>query len=183
IPFQHASPRILKAMKRPAATENTLARIHAWRQTCPELTIRSTFIVGFPGETEQDFATLLEFLQQAQLDRVGCFEYSPVDGASANALPDPVPDAIKRERYERFMQTQQLISAARLQAKIGSTQTVIVDGIDAERDCLVARSPADAPEIDGLVYVDADGEYHPGQLLEVTVTAADDYDLYASVNT
>ncbi|MBT8139004.1 MAG: 30S ribosomal protein S12 methylthiotransferase RimO [Gammaproteobacteria bacterium] len=179
IPFQHASMRILKDMKRPAATENTLARINQWRRDCPELTIRSTFIVGFPGETDTDFDELLAFLEQAQLDRVGCFEYSPVAGADANELPGHVPDDLKHERYQRFMQTQQSISAARLAAKVGTRQTIIIDGIDEERDCLVGRSSADAPEIDGVVFVEADGDYQAGQLIETTITGADDYDLFA----
>ena len=178
IPFQHASPSLLKSMKRPAAAENNLKRIHAWRETCPELTVRSTFIVGFPGETEQDFEHLLAFLREAQLDRVGCFEYSPVEGATANALPGVVPDELKRERWERFMETQQTISAARLQNKIGSVQSVIVDGVDEEHDRLIGRSKADAPEIDGLVYVEADGEFSAGDIIKVRVNNADDYDLY-----
>ncbi|NNL56924.1 MAG: radical SAM protein, partial [Pseudomonadales bacterium] len=181
IPFQHASYDILRAMKRPAATENTLARIAQWRAACPELTIRSTFIVGFPGETDAHFNELLDFLDAAQLDRVGCFKYSPVAGASANALPNPVDESVKEERWARFMEKQQAISAARLQQKIGSEQTVLVDGIDTERDCLVARSQADAPEIDGLVYVEADGEFSPGDLIDVRITNADDYDLYAAM--
>ena len=178
IPFQHASPSLLKSMKRPAAAENNLKRIQAWREICPELTVRSTFIVGFPGETEQDFEHLLAFLREAQLDRVGCFEYSPVEGATANALPGVVPDELKRERWERFMETQQTISAARLQNKIGSVQSVIVDGVDEEHDRLIGRSKADAPEIDGLVYVEADGEFSAGDIIKVRVNNADDYDLY-----
>lgn len=178
IPFQHASPSLLKSMKRPAAAENNLKRIQAWREICPELTVRSTFIVGFPGETEQDFEHLLAFLREAQLDRVGCFEYSPVEGATANALPGVVPDELKRERWERFMETQQAISAARLQNKIGSVQSVIVDGVDEEHDRLIGRSKADAPEIDGLVYVEADGEFSAGDIIKVRVNNADDYDLY-----
>lgn len=181
IPFQHASPRILKSMKRPAAAENNLKRIQAWRNICPDLTIRSTFIVGFPGETEQDFNCLLDFLEEAQLDRVGCFQYSPVKGAAANALPDIVDDSVKQERWDRFMETQQRISAARLQQKIGTTQTVIIDGIDEEHDRLIGRSSADAPEIDGLVYIEADGEFSAGDFVEVNIDQADDYDLYASV--
>lgn len=181
IPFQHASPRILKSMKRPAAAENNLKRIQAWRSICPDLTIRSTFIVGFPGETEQDFNCLLDFLEEAQLDRVGCFQYSPVKGAAANALPDIVEDSVKQERWDRFMETQQRISAARLQQKVGTTQTVIIDGIDEEHDRLIGRSSADAPEIDGLVYIEADGEFSPGDFVEVNIDQADDYDLYASV--
>ena len=182
IPFQHASPSILKSMKRPAAAENNLKRIQAWREICPELTIRSTFIVGFPGETEDDFNCLLDFLDEAQLDRVGCFQYSPVEGAAANALSGIVSDQLKQERWERFMEKQQNISAARLQAKIGSTQKVIIDGIDEENDRLIGRSSADAPEIDGLVHIEADGEFSPGDFVEVKIDNADDYDLYGHVS-
>src|SRR5690606_6043172 len=151
IPFQHASPRILKLMKRPGAVEKTLERVQRWRAACPELTIRSTFIVGFPGETEAEFEALLAFLDEAQLDRVGAFAYSPVAGAAANALPDPVPEDVKQERLERFMARQAQISAARLEAKVGTAQQCIVDAIDG--DLAIARSKADAPEIDGLVQV------------------------------
>jgi len=166
IPFQHASPRILKLMKRPAAAENNLSRIHAWREICPELTIRSTFIVGFPGETEAEFQELLDFLEQAQLDRVGCFQYSPVEGAAANSLPDPVPDEVKQDRFERFMKTQSKISQAKLQAKIGSRQIVLIDTV-GETDA-VARSASDAPEIDGVVHVSVDDyDIEPGDFIEV----------------
>ena len=182
IPFQHASTPILKSMKRPAAAENNLKRIQAWRGICPDLTIRSTFIVGFPGETEEDFNCLLDFLDEAQLDRVGCFQYSPVEGAAANALPGIVADSLKQERWERFMEKQQGISAARLQAKIGSTQKVIIDGIDEENDRLIGRSSADAPEIDGLVHIEADGEFKPGDFVDVKIDNADDYDLYGKVS-
>jgi len=182
IPFQHASTPILKSMKRPAAAENNLKRIQAWRGICPDLTIRSTFIVGFPGETEEDFNCLLDFLDEAQLDRVGCFQYSPVEGAAANALPGIVADSLKQERWERFMEKQQGISAARLQAKIGSTQQVIIDGIDEENDRLIGRSSADAPEIDGLVHIEADGEFKPGDFVDVKIDNADDYDLYGKVS-
>ncbi|HHO81661.1 MAG TPA: 30S ribosomal protein S12 methylthiotransferase RimO, partial [Halothiobacillus sp.] len=151
IPFQHASPRILKAMKRPASSENMLERIRRWREICPQITLRSTFIVGFPGETEADFQSLLDFLEEAQLDRVGCFTYSPVDGAAANELADPVPEAIKQERLDRFMEVQARISAEKLARKIGQTMTVLVDEIDEEG--AIARSPADAPEIDGNVFI------------------------------
>ncbi len=179
IPFQHASPRILKLMKRPAAAENTLQRVKAWRAICPELTLRSTFIVGFPGETEEDFQMLLDFLEQAQLDRVGCFQYSPVEGASANDLPDPVPDEVKQERWERFMETQQRISAARLQGKVGQVLEVLID--EVEEEGAVARSGADAPEIDGLVYVrDNSGNLRAGDLIKVLIEDADEYDLYAT---
>ena len=181
IPFQHASTSILKSMKRPAAAENNLKRIQAWRSICPDLTIRSTFIVGFPGETEEDFNCLLDFLDEAQLDRVGCFQYSPVEGAGANALPGIVADSLKQERWERFMEKQQGISAARLQAKIRKTKKVIIDGIDEENDRLIGRSSADAPEIDGLVHIEADGEFKPGDFVDVKIDNADDYDLYGKV--
>jgi len=151
IPFQHASPRILKLMKRPGAVDKTLERIARWRDICPELAIRSTFIVGFPGETEEEFETLLDFLDEAQLDRVGAFAYSPVDGATANVLPDPVPEDLKQERLARFMERQAMISAGRLEAKVGSVQTCLVDAIDGE--LAIARSRFDAPEIDGLVQI------------------------------
>ncbi|MCW9059384.1 MAG: 30S ribosomal protein S12 methylthiotransferase RimO [Gammaproteobacteria bacterium] len=178
IPFQHASPRVLKAMRRPAHSENTLERIRRWRGVCPDLTLRSTFIVGFPGETEEDFTQLLEFLDEAQLDRVGCFPYSAVEGAAANELPDPVPEELKQERFARFMEKQADISAAKLQGRIGQRLTVLVDEID--EDGCVARSPADAPEIDGLVYIEDASEVSPGDWLEVTVTGADAHDLYAA---
>jgi ribosomal protein S12 methylthiotransferase len=177
VPFQHASPRILKAMKRPASSEDNLARIHAWRDICPELTLRSTFIVGFPGETEADFQQLLDFLQEAQLDRVGAFAYSPVEGAVANALPDAVPEALKQERLARFMDLQAGISAAKLQKKIGQTMLVLVDEADDEN--AVGRSQADAPEIDGVVYLEGGGGLLPGDLVEVEITGADEHDLYA----
>ncbi len=183
IPFQHASPRILKLMKRPAHSENTLERLKIWREKCPELVIRSTFVVGFPGETEEDFQMLLDWLQEAQLDRVGCFTYSPVEGATANDLPDHVPEEIKQERYERFMQIQQAISAAKLQQRIGQTMTVLVDGLEDEYPVAVARSYADAPEIDGNVFVeDIDkSQIKAGDLLEVEITDADEYDLFAKL--
>ncbi|TAK38152.1 MAG: 30S ribosomal protein S12 methylthiotransferase RimO [Lysobacteraceae bacterium] len=181
IPFQHASARILKLMKRPGAVERTLERIASWRDTCPELTIRSTFIVGFPGETEAEFDELLEFLEVAQLDRVGAFAYSPVAGASANALPDPVPEAVKQERLARFMETQARISAAKLEAKIGSVQRCLVDAIDGE--LAIARSMADAPEIDGLVQVQdgAASGLRPGQFVDVEILGSDEHDLYGEV--
>ena len=183
IPFQHASPRILKLMKRPAHSENTLERLKLWREKCPELVIRSTFVVGFPGETEEDFQILLEWLKEAQLDRVGCFTYSPVEGATANDLPDHVPEEIKQDRYERFMQVQQEISAAKLQKRIGQTMTVLVDDLEDEFPVAVARSYADAPEIDGNVFVeDIDkNQIKAGDLLEVEITDADEYDLYAKL--
>jgi len=177
IPFQHASPKILKAMKRPAAAENNLERIKAWRAVCPELTIRSTFIVGFPGETEDDFQLLLDFLDEAQLDRVGCFTYSPVDGARANDLDDPVPEVLKEERQKRFMEKQAQISAQRLQAKVGTIQTVIVDEVTAEG--AVARTMGDAPEIDGSVFIDGATQLQPGEFVQVEIEEADEYDLWA----
>ena len=177
IPFQHGSPRLLKLMKRPAHAENTLERIHAWRRVCPELTLRSTFIVGFPGETDEDFEQLLAFLDEAQLDRVGCFEYSPVTGASANALPGAVPADVAAERYARFMERQQGISRQRLAAKIGSEIDVRVDRREGGK--LIARSRGDAPDIDGLVYVTTRRQVAPGELLRVRVLRADDYDLHA----
>ncbi|SDR94271.1 ribosomal protein S12 methylthiotransferase [Halopseudomonas sabulinigri] len=178
IPFQHASPKVLKAMKRPAFEDKTLARIKNWREICPELTIRSTFIVGFPGETEEDFQYLLDWLTEAQLDRVGCFKYSPVEGAPANDLGlDPVPEDVQQDRWERFMAHQQAISTARLQQKVGKTIQVIIDEVDEEGP--IARSMADAPEIDGNVYIDTDEVLKPGDLVTVTVTDADEYDLWA----
>jgi ribosomal protein S12 methylthiotransferase len=177
VPFQHASPRILKLMKRPANAQNTLARIKAWRAICPEITIRSTFIAGFPGETEVEFAQLLDFLEEAQLDRVGCFAYSPVEGAAANALPDPVPEEIREERRARFMATQERISATRLARKVGTTIRVLVDAV--EGDAAIARSAADAPEIDGVVRIaDARG-LRVGDFANVTITGSDAHDLAA----
>ena len=176
IPLQHGSPRILKLMKRPAAAENALTRIKKWREICPEITLRSTFIVGFPGETNDDFEQLLEFINEAQLDRVGCFQYSPVNGARANNLPDPVADEIMAEREQAFMQLQAQISHNRLQAKIGSVQQVLVDGVN--ENGAIARSFADAPEIDGQVYV-MDGQHLGiGERVDVKITDADDYDLH-----
>ncbi|MDP4528391.1 30S ribosomal protein S12 methylthiotransferase RimO [Alkalimonas delamerensis] len=177
IPFQHASPRILKLMKRPGQAERTLERIKAWREICPDLTIRSTFIVGFPGETEEDFQLLLDWLQEAQLDRVGCFKYSPVEGAKANELPDPVPEDVKEERFHRFMQTQQAISAARLERKVGQQLTILIDEVSDQG--AVGRSAADAPEIDGVVYLDDASDLQPGMLVAVEVTRTDAYDLWA----
>lgn len=177
IPLQHANPRVLKAMKRPANRENTLARIVAWREVCPDITIRSTFIVGFPGETEAEFNELLDFLQAAQLDRVGCFQYSPVDGAKANALANPVAPDIKAERYHRFMQVQADISRQKLQNKIGSLQPVLIDEIHEEH--IIARSQADAPEIDGVVYLPPNPAINIGMKCTVKVVDSDDYDLFA----
>jgi ribosomal protein S12 methylthiotransferase len=178
VPFQHASPRILKLMKRPANAEGTLKRIRDWRAICPDITIRSTFVVGFPGETEREFEELLEFLEEAQLDRVGCFAYSPVEGAVANALPDPVPEAEKQERQARFMAVQEKISAARLKRKIGQTMTVLVDAVG--KDGAIARSAADAPEIDGRVIIRKGTKLKPGEFAEVKVTRADAHDLWAA---
>ena len=177
IPFQHASPRILKAMKRPGDIEGTLARINRWRAAVPELTLRSTFIVGFPGETEQDFQLLLDFLNEAQLDRVGCFTYSPVEGATANALPDPVPDELKQERLARFMETQAEISAAKLERKIGRELTVLVDEITEDGTAL-ARSAADAPEIDGVVIIEDGAGLEVGEFATVRITDAGEHDLW-----
>ena len=177
VPLQHGSPEILKRMKRPAAAEKALERIQRWRQVCPDITLRSTFIVGFPGETERDFEQLLEFIQEAQLDRVGCFQYSPVKGASANDLPDHVPEELKQERWERFMALQQEISAARLQARVGRTIEILVDSVDEQG--AVGRSSADAPEIDGRVFLDGHTDLNPGDFVEAEVTAADEYDLWA----
>ena len=179
IPFQHASPRLLKAMKRPAASADTLQRIRAWREICPELTIRSTFIVGFPGETERDFEQLLNFLDQAQLDRVGCFTYSAVEGASANQLPDHVDEDIKQERLQRFMERQASISTARLKQKIGTDQRVLVDAVSESG--AVARSSADAPEIDGLVYIEEHGGIQTGEFVDVHIDATDEHDMWGSI--
>jgi ribosomal protein S12 methylthiotransferase len=178
IPFQHASPAVLKRMRRPAAAENNLTRIRAWREICPDITIRSTFIVGFPGETADEFQQLLDFLQEAQLDRVGCFQYSPVDGAAANALADPVPAEIKQARWDAFMQTQMRISAERLQAKVGKTLDVLVDEVDAAG--AVGRSMGDAPEIDGKVMVAGSATVRPGDIVKVRIERADEYDLWGS---
>ena len=180
IPFQHASPTVLKAMKRPAFEDKTLARIKKWREICPELTIRSTFIVGFPGETEEDFQYLLDWLTEAQLDRVGCFKYSPVEGAPANDLGlEAIPEDVQQDRWERFMAHQQAISSARLQQKIGKTIQVIIDEVDDEGP--IGRSMADAPEIDGNVYLDTDEDLKPGDIVSVVVTDADEYDLWAQL--
>ena len=181
VPFQHGSPRILKSMRRPAAAENNLERITAWRAVCPDLTIRSTFIVGFPGETDEDFEALLEFLDAARLDRVGCFQYSPVDGAAANALPGAVPDDVKLARWDAFMETQARISADRMASRVGTTQRVLID--ECRPGTAIARSTADAPEIDGLVHVRLDGYTGappaPGDFMDVIVEEAGDYDLHA----
>jgi ribosomal protein S12 methylthiotransferase rimO len=180
IPLQHASPKILKAMKRPGSIDRTLERIKQWREICPDLTLRSTFIVGFPGETEEDFQLLLDFLKEAQLDRVGCFKFSPVEGAPATEMDDQVPEDVKEERFHRFMQLQQEISANRLKQKIGKTLDVLVDEIDEEG--IIGRSKADAPEVDGLVYVDnlSGINVKVGDVIKVTITNSDEYDLWGS---
>ena len=180
IPLQHASPKILKAMKRPGKIDRTLERIKQWREICPDLTLRSTFIVGFPGETEEDFQMLLDFLKEAQLDRVGCFKFSPVEGAPATEMADQVPEDIKEERFHRFMQLQQEISAERLKQKIGQTLDVIVDEIDDEG--IIGRTKADAPEVDGLVYIEnlSGMPVKVGEFIKVTITHSDEYDLWGS---
>jgi ribosomal protein S12 methylthiotransferase len=178
IPFQHASPKVLKLMKRPAFEDKTLARIKNWREICPELTIRSTFIVGFPGETEEDFQYLLDWLTEAQLDRVGCFQYSPVEGAPANLLDNHVPDDIKQDRWDRFMAHQQAISTARLQLKVGKEMDVLIDEVDDQG--AVARCYADAPEIDGSVFI-ASTNVNPGDKVRVRIVDADEYDMWAEL--
>jgi len=176
IPFQHANSRILKLMKRPAAAENNLERIRAWRSICPDITLRSTFIVGFPGETEQEFEQLLDFLTEAEMDRVGCFAYSPVKGAMANDLPDSVPEEVKQERLQRFLAHQAVISAERLQRRVGKIETVLIDEVVEEG--AVARSKADAPEIDGQVFIDGATHLKVGQFVDVKLEEADEYDLW-----
>ena len=180
IPLQHASPKILKAMKRPGKIDRTLERIKQWREICPDLTLRSTFIVGFPGETEEDFQMLLDFLKEAQLDRVGCFKFSPVEGAPATEMADQVPEDVKEERFHRFMQLQQEISAERLKQKIGQTLDVIVDEIDNEG--IIGRTKADAPEVDGLVYIEnlSGAPVKVGEFIKVTITHSDEYDLWGT---
>lgn len=180
IPLQHASPKILKAMKRPGKIDRTLERIKQWREICPDLTLRSTFIVGFPGETEEDFQMLLDFLKEAQLDRVGCFKFSPVEGAPATEMADQVPEDVKEERFHRFMRLQQEISAERLKQKIGQTLDVIVDEIDDEG--IIGRTKADAPEVDGLVYIEnlSGMPVKVGEFIKVTITHSDEYDLWGS---
>ncbi len=176
IPFQHGSPAVLKRMKRPAAQEKTLGRIEQWRADCPELTIRSTFIVGFPGETEEEFEELLAFLDEAQIDRAGCFRYEPVRGAAANELGSLVPAEVKEQRYVRFMERQQAISAKRLKRKIGTRQQVIIDKV--EGGAAIGRTRGDAPEIDGVVHVSARRPLRVGEITNVKVERADAYDLY-----
>ncbi|MGO3130146.1 MAG: 30S ribosomal protein S12 methylthiotransferase RimO [Alcaligenes sp.] len=181
IPFQHASPSVLRAMKRPAFEDRTLSRVKQWRQDCPDLTIRSTFIVGFPGETEDDFKYLLDWMSEAQLDRVGCFQYSPVEGAPANKLDGIVPDEVKQERWERFMEHQQAISSARLAAKVGREVDVLIDEIDEDGDA-VGRSSADAPEIDGNVFITSEQKLEPGQMVRVRITDSSEYDLFGETS-
>lgn len=182
IPFQHANPRILKLMKRPAATEKTLNRILEWRKINPDISLRSTFVVGFPGETETEFEELLQFLREAQLDRVGCFAYSPVEGAVANELPDPIPEELKQERQARFMEVQEEISEARLASKIGRVMRVLIDEVGEMEDgtaVALSRSYADAPDIDGVVQIDAPGDIKPGDFMEVRIIDSDSHDLWA----
>ncbi len=183
IPFQHASPKILKAMKRPASSENTLQRINQWREICPDITIRSTFIAGFPGETEDDFEQLLDFLDEAQLDRVGCFAYSNVDGAKANELDGAVPEEVKQERVARFMEKQAGISAEKLKQNIGKTRDVIIDEINQTDECIIARTSSDAPDIDGLVYIDLpdSNNCQVGDITQVTITHTDEYDMHGEL--
>jgi ribosomal protein S12 methylthiotransferase len=180
IPFQHGSPTVLKRMKRPAHAENTLARIKAWRDVCPDLVIRSTFIVGFPGETEAEFEELLSWLEEAQLDRVGCFKYSPVEGATSNALADHVAPEVQEERYQRFMELAGEISAERLQRRVGKPMRVLVDSV--ADGVAIARSEGDAPEIDGVIHIEAAGQLKAGDWADVVITSADDYDLHAKLS-
>ena len=182
VPFQHAHPRILKAMKRPASAERNLDRIRAWRAVCPDVAIRSTFIVGFPGETEEEFEYLLDFLREARLDRVGCFSYSPVQGAKANALPDPVPEDVKEERRRRFMQVQSEISADNLKRRVGHVETVLIDSGNNGKGRAVGRSRYEAPDIDGLIYIDSDKPLHPGDLVRVRLTGSTEHDLTGVLN-
>ena len=179
VPLQHASPTVLKSMKRPGTIERTLERIQQWREICPEITLRSTFIVGYPGETEQDFELLLDFLEKAQLDRVGCFPYSPIEGAAANELANQVPDEIKQQRFDMFMQLQQKISMQKLQAKIGKTLAVIIDEVDEEG--AIGRSMADAPEIDGVVYLNEEKDVKVGDIVQVIIEHSDEYDLWGTI--
>ena len=182
VPFQHAHPRILKAMKRPASAERNLDRIRAWRAVCPDVAIRSTFIVGFPGETEEEFEYLLDFLREARLDRVGCFSYSPVQGAKANALPDPVPEDVKEERRRRFMQVQSEISADNLKRRVGHVETVLIDSGNNGKGRAVGRSRYEAPDIDGLMYIDSDKPLYPGDLVRVRLTGSTEHDLTGVLN-
>ena len=178
IPFQHAAPDVLKRMKRPAAQEKTLARLERWREICPDITLRSTFIVGFPGETDEDFEFLLNWLDEAQLDRVGCFKYEPVRGAPANDLGDAVPEEVKEQRWHRFMKHQQAISARRLKRKVGTRQQVIIDEVGAT--VAKGRTKGDAPEIDGAVYVSSRRPLRVGEIATVKIERADAYDLHGT---
>ena len=180
IPFQHASPSILRAMRRPANQLKTLDRIRRWREICPDLAIRSNFVVGFPGETEEDFEFLLDWIEEAEIDRAGCFEYEPVAGAPANDLPGIVPDAVKRDRFERLMEVAQAVSAGQLAKKVGRTIEVLVDDVDPDRNRAVARSRWDAPDVDGQVIVTDAAGIKPGDMVSVTVTGSDEYDLFAT---
>ena len=181
VPFQHASPRILKAMRRPGNRERTLERIRRWREICPDLALRSTFIVGFPGETEADFEELLAFIEEADINRAGCFAYSPVEGAAANALPDQIPEAVKQERLQRFMAAQAAVSARLLAEKVGSVLPVLIDEVDADNLAATGRTPYDAPEIDGVVHIsDIDG-IKPGDIVHVEIEDSDAHDLYGRV--
>ena len=179
VPLQHASPSVLKSMKRPGTIDKTLERIYKWREICPDITLRSTFIVGYPGETEQDFDLLLDFLSKAKLDRVGCFPYSPIEGAAANQLENQIPEEVKQERFHRFMQLQQTISTEKLQNKIGKTLSVIIDEVDEEG--AIGRSMADAPEIDGVVYLNEEKSVHVGDIVQVKIEHSDEYDLWGTV--
>lgn len=179
IPFQHASPTVLKAMRRPASQEKTLNRILKWREICPDLTIRSNFIVGFPGETDEDFDMLLDFIEEAEIDRAGCFEYEPVTGAPANELEGIVPDDVRRDRFEQLMEVAQNVSRGQLAKKVGRTIDVLVDDVRPEENRAIARSKWDAPEIDGNVIIDAATGIKPGDMVSVTVTDSDEYDLFA----
>ncbi len=183
IPFQHASPKILKAMKRPASSENTMQRINQWREICPDITIRSTFIAGFPGETEEDFQQLLDFLDEAQLDRVGCFAYSDVDGAKANELDGAVPEEIKQERVARFMEKQAIISAEKLKSNIGKTRDVIIDDTSSSEEFIIGRTSSDAPDIDGLVYIERPDSHDTqvGDITQVTIDDTDEYDMWGAL--
>ena len=179
IPFQHASPEVLKAMKRPAAQDKTLARIKRWREECPDLALRSTFIVGFPGETDADFAYLLDWLDEAEIDRLGCFKYEPVAGATANAIENPVPEEVKQERYNALMARQQKISARRLKRKVGTRQQIIIDEVGPT--VAKGRSKADAPEIDGAVYLSSRRPLRVGEIVTAKIERAYQYDLHGSV--
>ena len=181
VPFQHASPRILKAMRRPGNRDRTLERIRRWREICPDLALRSTFIVGFPGESEADFEELLDFIEAADINRAGCFAYSPVDGAAANALPGAVPEAVKEERRQRFMEKQAEISARLLAEKVGDVLPVIIDSVDADSDSAIGRTPYDAPEIDGVVHISGVSGIKAGDIVHVNIDDSDAHDLFGSV--